>query len=53
MTPDSAIISIVINAVLLLLFLSTDLVTSVWSVIFLAAAVPLYALGRSRWRNAV
>lgn len=50
--PIPALISIAVNAILLLLFLSTDLVTSVWSVVFLAAAVPLYALGRSRWRNA-
>jgi len=50
--PIPALISIVVNAVLLLLFLSTDMVTSIWSVIFLAMAVPLYALGRSRWRNA-
>ncbi|MEO7054476.1 MAG: APC family permease [Rhizomicrobium sp.] len=50
--PIPALISIAVNAILLLLFLSTDLVTSVWSIVFLAAAVPLYALGRSRWRNA-
>jgi APA family basic amino acid/polyamine antiporter len=49
--PIPAWISIGVNAILLVLFLSTDLVTSVWSVIFLAAAVPLYALGRSRWRT--
>jgi APA family basic amino acid/polyamine antiporter len=49
--PIPALISIAVNAILLLLFLSTDLVTSIWSVVFLAAAVPLYALGRSRWRT--
>jgi APA family basic amino acid/polyamine antiporter len=49
--PIPALISIAVNAILLVLFLSTDLVTSVWSVVFLAAAVPLYALGRSRWRT--
>lgn len=50
--PLPALVSIVINGILLVLFLTTDLVTSVWSVIFLALAVPLYFLGRSRWRAA-
>jgi APA family basic amino acid/polyamine antiporter len=50
--PVPALISIAVNALLLVLFLSTDMVTSVWSVLFLAAAVPLYALGHSRWRGA-
>jgi APA family basic amino acid/polyamine antiporter len=49
--PVPAIISMVVNATLLVLFLASDLVTSVWSVLFLAAAVPLYALGHSRWRG--
>jgi APA family basic amino acid/polyamine antiporter len=50
--PVPALISIVINGILLVLFLTTDLVTSVWSIIFLALAVPLYFVGRSRWRAA-
>jgi APA family basic amino acid/polyamine antiporter len=50
--PLPALVSIVINGILLVLFLTTDLVTSIWSIIFLALAVPLYFLGRSRWRAA-
>jgi APA family basic amino acid/polyamine antiporter len=50
--PLPALVSMVINGILLVLFLTTDLVTSIWSIIFLALAVPLYFLGRSRWRAA-
>ncbi len=50
--PVPALVSMVINGILLVLFLTTDLVTSIWSIIFLALAVPLYFLGRSRWRAA-
>lgn len=48
--PWPAIISMVLNGALLVAFLVSDWRTGIWSALFLALAVPLYALGHKRWR---
>jgi basic amino acid/polyamine antiporter, APA family len=48
--PLPALLSIAINTALLAMFLVTDWKTGVWSAALLAAAIPLYRIGRARWR---
>jgi APA family basic amino acid/polyamine antiporter len=48
--PLPAVVSMGINLALLLLFLVSDWKTGLISALFLAAALPLYAYGRGRWR---
>jgi len=48
--PAPALLSMTINLALLVLFLVTDWKTAIFSALFLAGAVPLYAFGRGRWR---
>jgi APA family basic amino acid/polyamine antiporter len=50
--PLPALVSMTINAVLLVLFLVSDWKTGIWSAALLAMAVPLYFLGRARWQTA-
>jgi APA family basic amino acid/polyamine antiporter len=49
--PLPALLSMTINLALLMLFLVSDWKTAIFSALFLAGAVPLYAYGRwRRWR---
>ncbi len=48
--PLPALLSMAINLALLGLFLVSDWKTAIFSALFLAVAVPLYAFGRGRWR---
>jgi APA family basic amino acid/polyamine antiporter len=48
--PLPALLSMALNAALLLLFLVSDWKTGIWSAVLLACAVPLYWLGRKRWQ---
>ena len=48
--PLPSLVSMGINLVLLVLFLVSDWKTGVFAALFLAAAVPIYAYGRRRWR---
>jgi len=48
--PWPAIITIVANGALLVLFVVSDWRTGIYSLLSLALALPLYALGRARWR---
>jgi APA family basic amino acid/polyamine antiporter len=48
--PLPALLSMAINVALLALFLVSDWKTALFSALFLAAAAPLYAFGRGRWR---
>ncbi len=48
--PVPALLSMAINLALLALFLVSDWKTAIFSALLLAAAAPLYALGRGRWR---
>jgi APA family basic amino acid/polyamine antiporter len=48
--PLPAVLSMTINAALLVLFLVTDWKTGVCSALLLAVAIPLYLFGRSRWQ---
>ena len=48
--PLPALVSMGINLALLVLFLVSDWKTGLISALFLAAAAPLYAYGRGRWR---
>jgi APA family basic amino acid/polyamine antiporter len=48
--PLPALISMAINAILLVLFLVSDWKTGIWSAVLLGVAVPLYLWGQSRWR---
>ena len=48
--PLPALLSILINLVLLVLFLSSDWKTGICSALLLAAGAPLYLYGRGRWR---
>jgi basic amino acid/polyamine antiporter, APA family len=50
--PWPAILSIAANALLVVLFVVSDWKTGIYSVLALSAAVPLYFLGRGRWRPA-
>lgn len=50
--PFPAVLSLVLNITLLLLFLTSDWKTGIWSALLLACAVPLYWLGKARWRSA-
>lgn len=50
--PWPAILSIAANALLVVLFVVSDWKTGIYSVLALSAAVPLYYLGRGRWRAA-
>jgi APA family basic amino acid/polyamine antiporter len=47
--PLPALLSMAINVALLVLFLVTDWKTGICSALLLAAAVPIYLYGRSRW----
>jgi APA family basic amino acid/polyamine antiporter len=49
--PLPALVSMALNAALLLLFLVSDWKTGIWSAALLACAVPLYWLGKTRWQN--
>jgi APA family basic amino acid/polyamine antiporter len=49
--PLPALLSMALNAALLLLFLVSDWKTGIWSAMLLACAVPLYWLGKSRWKE--
>jgi basic amino acid/polyamine antiporter, APA family len=49
--PLPALVSMALNAALLLLFLVSDWKTGIWSAVLLACAVPLYWLGKSRWKE--
>jgi APA family basic amino acid/polyamine antiporter len=49
--PFPALLSMALNAALLLLFLVSDWKTGIWSALLLAVAVPLYWLGRTRWQE--
>ena len=49
--PLPALLSMALNAALLLLFLVSDWKTGIWSAVLLACAVPLYWLGKSRWKE--
>jgi APA family basic amino acid/polyamine antiporter len=49
--PLPAILSLVLNAGLLALFLIGDWKTGLWSALLLACAVPLYWLGRRYWQK--
>ena len=48
--PAPALVSMAINLALFVLFVTSDWKTAVFSVLLLAVAAPLYALGRGRWR---
>jgi APA family basic amino acid/polyamine antiporter len=48
--PLPSLLSMGINLLLLALFLVSDWKTGLISALFLAAAVPIYAYGRGRWR---
>jgi APA family basic amino acid/polyamine antiporter len=48
--PLPALLSMAINLALLALFLVSDWKTAIFSALFLAGAVPIYAFGRGRWR---
>jgi basic amino acid/polyamine antiporter, APA family len=48
--PWPAILSIAANALLVVLFVVSDWKTGLYSVLALSAAVPIYLLGRGRWR---
>jgi APA family basic amino acid/polyamine antiporter len=50
--PFPAVLSLVLNIALLLLFLTSDWKTGIWSALLLACAVPLYWLGKARWQTA-
>ncbi|MGH6829278.1 MAG: amino acid permease, partial [Rhizomicrobium sp.] len=50
--PWPAILTIAANAALLVLFVVSDWRTGIYSLLSLAVAVPLYGLGRRRWRTA-
>lgn len=50
--PLPAILTIAANAALLVLFVVSDWRTGIYSLLSLALAVPLYGLGRARWRTA-
>ncbi len=50
--PFPAVLSLVLNIALLLLFLTSDWKTGIWSALLLACAVPLYWLGKVRWHTA-
>lgn len=47
--PLPALLSIAINATLLVLFLVTDWKTGIWSALLLATALPIFWFGRARW----
>lgn len=49
--PLPAIVSLVLNAGLLMVFLVSDWKTGIWSALLLACAVPLYWLGNSYWKE--
>ncbi|HMH64332.1 MAG TPA: amino acid permease, partial [Rhizomicrobium sp.] len=51
--PLPALVSMAINAALLLLFLVSDWKTGIWSAVLLACAAPLYWLGKSRWQHVI
>ena len=48
--PWPAILTIAANGALLVLFVVSDWRTGIYSLLSLALALPLYALGRARWR---
>ncbi|HXR95927.1 MAG TPA: APC family permease [Rhizomicrobium sp.] len=48
--PWPAILTIVANGALLVLFVVSDWRTGIYSLLSLVLALPLYALGRARWR---
>ena len=50
--PLPALVSMTINAALLILFLVSDWKTGIWSALLLAMALPLYALAQNRLRQA-
>ena len=50
--PFPAILSAVLNLLLLVFFLISDWKTGIWSALLLAVAGPLYLFGRGRWRDA-
>ena len=52
LVPLPALVSMTINAALLILFLVSDWKTGIWSALLLALAVPLYALAQNRLRQA-
>ena len=49
--PLPALVSMALNAALLLLFLVLDWKTGIWSGFLLACSVPLYWLGKTRWQQ--
>jgi len=49
--PLPALLSMTINAALLVLFLVSDWKTGIWSAVLLACAVPLYWLGKLYWQE--
>lgn len=49
--PLPAIVSLVLNAGLLVVFLASDWKTGIWSALLLACAVPLYWLGNAYWKE--
>ena len=49
--PWPAVLSVALNVILLALFLVSDWKTGIWSAALLACAVPLYWLGKRRWRK--
>jgi basic amino acid/polyamine antiporter, APA family len=48
--PLPAVVTIAANAALLVLFVVSDWRTGIYSLLSLALALPLYGLGRARWR---
>lgn len=50
--PVPALLSVTLNAILLVLFLVSAPTTSVFSILFLVLGGPLYLWGRGRWRPA-
>ncbi len=49
--PLPAAVSMVINGILLGIFLMSDWKLGIWSALLLAISIPLYRIGRSRWRQ--
>ena len=50
--PLPAVVSAILNLMLLVFFLISDWKTGIFSAILLALAIPIYLFGRGRWREA-
>ena len=49
--PLPAVVSAILNLMLLAFFLISDPKTGVFSAILMALAVPIYLIGKGRWRD--